>query len=350
MWEIEIIKDWDRLWSDDFQKKWLRVMDESPNSHVFFHPALVKAWVETYSSLRRLEPIFVWGIQKKTGIEVLFPLVRWHQNWKNAFLKLIVPMGYSDFDYHDPVFSKEIDSDSFQSFYQSLLPLLPSADQIVLDGLHKEYLPHKFSISNEEICPCIDISSYSDFEEYSKSLRKSIRQNYQRRKNNLEKENAVQYIICDSIDKFQAVKDTISLMLKTHSERWPNAYKAPGLHDNLLQYGIQAGILNLYIIKVNDLVMSWRITYQYKNKLMLYMPTFSPEFINYSPGIQSLCFCIKDAIDRKLKEIDQLRGSETYKNDWSTNSTIVYNLSKTNNSLLTKVKMAGISFRKIIAR
>ena len=60
-WNFEIIQDWDTIWSESHQERWLQHMDAAENAHVFFHPALVKAWVETYMPLRKLSPLFVWA-------------------------------------------------------------------------------------------------------------------------------------------------------------------------------------------------------------------------------------------------------------------------------------------------
>lgn len=59
-------------------------MDTSPNAHVFFHPSLVKAWIDTYLPLRELTPIFVWG-KCVDGNEIFLPLVLWKKNWKTLF-------------------------------------------------------------------------------------------------------------------------------------------------------------------------------------------------------------------------------------------------------------------------
>ena len=69
-------------------------------AHVFFHPALCMAWLETYRPIRKLEPLFCIGDSNHNHF--FLPLVLWRKNWKNAFQKVIVPVGYSDFDYHEP--------------------------------------------------------------------------------------------------------------------------------------------------------------------------------------------------------------------------------------------------------
>lgn len=346
MWNIRIIENWDDIWAESFIDKWLKVMDESPDAHVFFHPAIVRAWIETYRPLRKLEPLFIIANHTESEAEIIFPLVRWHQNWKNAFRKLIVPMGYSDFDYHDPICSSVLSNKDWGLFFEKLFPLLKEYDRIEIDGLHSQYIPKSIQTDIIEACPFISIKAYKHIDEYLEQINKNVRKVYLRRKRNLEIELTIEYCVYDSDRDLEEVKKILPTMLKIHSERWPKAYKAPNFHLNLLQYGLKSQVVKLYIIKTSTNYFSFQLAFQYKNKLYLYMPTFNPEYMKYSPGIQSLCFCIKDAIENQLDEIDQLRGSEAYKKDWSTGSSDVSNVFIENRSSLSVLKSKMIALKK----
>ncbi len=43
--KFEWITDWETIWSDNFVNQWHTWMETSENAHVFFHPAMVRAWV-----------------------------------------------------------------------------------------------------------------------------------------------------------------------------------------------------------------------------------------------------------------------------------------------------------------
>jgi hypothetical protein len=100
-WKFHWLTRWEEIWDEGFVRQWQAWLDESPSAHVFFHPAMVKAWMETYLPLRDLLPCFL--IAESAAHIVFFPLVFWRRNWKNAFQKLLIPVGYSDYDYHDPI-------------------------------------------------------------------------------------------------------------------------------------------------------------------------------------------------------------------------------------------------------
>ena len=141
VWIFEELRSWEDIWATDNMTWWMDIMDRSSNAHVFYHPALVRAWVETYMPIRNLTPIFL-RLRDEEGNEGLFPLVLWQKNWKNVFMRSIVPIGYSDFDYHDPIFLYP--PKDLQSFWRQLLSFLKQHyrfDEICLDGITEAMLP-----------------------------------------------------------------------------------------------------------------------------------------------------------------------------------------------------------------
>lgn len=114
---------------------WYNILMQSLTSHVFFHPTVAKIWVDTYMPLRKMTPLFVWG-ESANGNKVFLPLVLWKRDWKGAFVHSIIPVGYSDYDYHDPLFQNEPSGEELSSFWDELIALLNSyrADDILLNG------------------------------------------------------------------------------------------------------------------------------------------------------------------------------------------------------------------------
>jgi hypothetical protein len=350
-WKIEIIEDWDTIWSEEFQKRWLDVLDQSPNSHVFFHPALVKAWIDTYRPIRKLKLIFVMG--SHDSVNILFPLVLWTKNWKNAFLKVIVPIGYSDYDYHDPIFSQEGNEIIIQKFYRQLLIVLSqnySFDEIVFDGLHALYIPNGFNVQLEEPCPHINIESHDGIDSYLGSLSKDVRKSFNRRKRNLEASANLLYTVCDSPQSYSKVRYLFPKMMEYHSLRWPNAYKPPRFHENLIKEGLGSSVLLFYAIQDGKNLISTQIAFIYKNKLLLYMPTISSQYASFSPGRISLVYCIEDAYKRGLKVVDQLRGAELYKSEWTADYDTIYNVNNLSNRFLSQLKRSLLFVRKKLIR
>ncbi|GHU69608.1 hypothetical protein FACS189413_08780 [Bacteroidia bacterium] len=346
MWKIEIIQDWNKIWEPVFQAKWLKIMAESPNAHVFFHPALIKAWEQALRASKPLKPLFIIGTEDNSNIEVIFPLVFWCQNWKNAFQKQIVPIGANDFDYHDPVFSKTVNEETMQSFYHTLLPLLPDCDVIRFDGLHKKYMPQSFEIRSETLCPYFHIESFSTIEDYTKTLKKSFVSDYVRTTKRLTEKYGPVSTRFYSSNEMETALCQLDKMLEIHRKRWPKAYKVPHFHANLLKEGLTNQVLLFAETSVENQPVAWYICFIYKEKLMLYMPAIVPEFQVYSPGKINLLACVNYAIENRLKMVDHLKGDESYKRIWANQEDTVYDVEMKSKALVSRIKESLLILKK----
>lgn len=334
-WKFEIIEDWGSAFSESHIERWNQLMENSENAHVFFHPAMLKAWVETYLPLRDIKPIFVWGNDGKRTL--FFPLVMWKRNWKNAFLKTIVPAGFSDFDYHDPIVSEELSDEEYGEFWTELESVLKDYryDRIELDGLHAH--PTDWRVKKEENCPYITLNEFADVEEFRKTLNTSFRKNIDRRMRRLEEQGRVSILVHQTAESALA-DNALPLMLKMHSERWPHAYKAPNFHKNLIEEGIPAGIVYYSQLMLDERPVSWKICFKYKKTFHTYMPAIDKEFSTYSVGNLHIMKCIEECFAMGMERYDFLRGEEKYKNEWTPTSNMVRNVERDGDSVVAKVK------------
>lgn len=114
-WTYEIIEGYEQMFTPQFVQEWQQLALTGACAHVFFTPALVKAWLDTYMPLRKLSPFVV--VAKSEDNMAILPLTVWQKNWKNAFLKTLIPIGYSDFDYHNPLFKYAANADSLAEYW-----------------------------------------------------------------------------------------------------------------------------------------------------------------------------------------------------------------------------------------
>ena len=337
--KFEWITEWETIWSEPFQTQWLEWMEHSENAHIFFHPAMAKAWVDTYMPLRDIRPLFCIATQGENSI--FLPLVLWKKNWKNAFEKAIVPIGYSDFDYHDPIVVGK-DPHDWEEFWKTFFEELESRwhnsfDTITIDGIRKEAISLPQQFEEIEVCPYIDLSTFSDSDAFLQSLKKNLRQDTKRRVRRLEENDDVTFQVFKENELTQALQ-TLPDLLDHHIKRWPNAYKAPHFHENLIKALLPKGLLHFSRICIGTKTISWRIGFIYKSRYYSYMPAFDIEYNQYSPGKVHLFYCIDDAIKRGLKTYDQLRGAELYKNEWTNTVDSVWTYHKSSDGFSTTLK------------
>lgn len=348
---IEWVTDWDQIWSDNFQKSWHKWMEESENVHIFFHPAMVKVWFDTYLPIRNVKPLFCLAHTENNT--VFFPMVLWKQNWKNAYIRSVIPVGYSDFDYHDPIVTGD-NSINWEEFWEALIRDLKVKwgdhfDIINIDGIRKDCIGVSEQWLEAEVCPYINLSEFTNTDAFLKSLKRNLRQDIKRRVRRLEENPDVKFEVFQR-NELKAALNTLPELLKYHSLRWPNAYKAPQYHENLIRTLLPLGLMHFSRILINGQTISWRIGFVYRSRYYSYMPAFDTAFKQYSPGKVHLLYCIDDAINKGVEIYDQLRGAELYKNEWTKTLDTVYSYSNLNDLWFSKAKMALIGLKHSIKR
>jgi len=313
-WKIKFVTDWGAIYSPEFQGKWLTWSENAVDGHVFFHPVLCMAWLETYRPLRKLDPLFCIA-ENETGT-LFLPLVIWHRNWKNAFQKLIVPVGYSDFDYHEPYRFGANDKFEWESVLSCILKRISetfSFDFLEINGILTEMTGDGWS-KEEQVAPFCDLTSFRSIEQYLQSLRASLRGDIRRQMRRIEEAGPIRLF------EYRNISDALCVLphfLELHRKRWPRAYKAPGFHENLLKYGLETGIVHFSALKAGDELLSYELGFKFSGVYYYYMPAIEPRFENLSPGKIHLYKLVEYAINNSFRIFDHLRGEENYKASWT---------------------------------
>jgi CelD/BcsL family acetyltransferase involved in cellulose biosynthesis len=318
-WLLDWITNWDDVWSEDFLARWQRWMQESSTSHVFSHPTLVRAWVETYLPLRRIEPRFLVATREDSTI--FLPLVLWRKNWKNAFQRVLVPVGYSDFDYHDPILVGRNDEAVWREFWDEFVQEVCNAwrkeyDAVDLPGVHPAFACSERFGDQGDVCLWRDLRAFKDGEAFLGSLSKSLRGDIRRQERRMSEIGPVTYTVFPAHDT-EAALEALEEFLPVHAERWPAAYKAPGFHRALVKSGLASGVLHFSTLRIGDDVAAWHLGFVDASRFYYYMPVHKPQYAHLSPGKILLYYCIRDAIQRRLRVFDHLRGGEDYKSGWT---------------------------------
>ncbi len=344
-WSFTILSDYARIVAPDHLKRWQAHVDDAESTHVFFHPLLVTSWMETYLPIRNLTPIFVWA-QGPRGIVAMLPLVLWKRNWKNAFERLIVPMGFSDFDYHDPIFSREPDSAERSCFWKELTDTLAANyrfDRITLDGM-----AHESGEAWEpgEMCPYLKLDNLDSGESLLAFLKTSLRGDIRRQIRRINEIGEMKLVSYTDAEMLRA--ETFGRFMHAHSQRWPNAYKAPQFHANMIKAGLAAGVVDFTALMAGETELAWHLGFSYKGRYYYYMPAGNPEFLKYSPVKIHLFKLIERAILNGIEIYDHLRGEENYKDGWSDGHQTVHAQSIISGSASTAAKRKLLKLRAIL--
>jgi CelD/BcsL family acetyltransferase involved in cellulose biosynthesis len=349
-YKFEWITEWDEIWSDAFVSQWSEWMEKSENSHVFFHPNMVKAWVDTYMPIRDIKPIFC--IASTEDINIFIPLVIWKKNWKNAFMNVIVPVGYSNFDYHTPIIVGNSDEFEWSLFWSSLNHEINREwnglyDRIEIDGIPENYISESNHWYLVDESPLIELSNFESYEELIGVLKSKVRGDINRQLRRLKELGNFKYRVFTS-DEVEDALSVLPAMLHHHSIRWPNAYKAQNYHANLIKKALPAGLMHFSQISIDDQPMCWNLSFTYQNTYYFYMPTYVEEYRKYSPGKVNMFLSMENMFELGYQKFDLLRGAEEYKNKLPTVTTFIYDLYNTNDGLSSKIKHKMYEFKKRI--
>lgn len=344
MWTFTAHENWNEIYSQDFRSEWELLLSISPTAHVFFTPVLIDIWTETYRPIRKLSPLFIKG--KEGDNEVFFPLVIWEKNWKNAFQKVIVPAGYSDYDYHDPIF--KFLPENIPAFWEEVTAFLLKhykVDAIEFLGIrHMEDLP---GWTIDDTCPYLDLRDVHNTEELMSTFPHTLRKDIRRKIRHVEELGKLEM---KEYFTWEEAEEPFHTFMQIHAEKWPKSYKAPYFHENLLKKGLPCGIVHFTTLNLNDKPIAWNLGFEYNGIFHYYMATSDQGLNKYSPSKLHLFYLVNRAVEIGLHTYDHLKGEETYKSGWSSGTRYVYKKYKLSGLPLSYVKQPFIELKKVLVK
>lgn len=337
MWKLTVSRSWDEVDDPAFLGEWLILMKDSSLQHVFFHPVILKTWSDVFRSVYDIKPFYL--IAERDDVRFFLPLMIWRKNWKNAFIKLLVPVGYPDYDYHDPIVKGNVSEKivaSFWSLVRDTIQREVKYDEAFICGMH--FSSGQDGWVPEDVSPYCNLRDYPDFSSFFLRLKKSFRKDIERQERRLAELGQISFKVFgrNESEKAQLVFPDF---LEAHRRKWPNAFKPIGFHEKLLQKGLSAGIVHFSMIEVGGNPISWHFGFNYNRRFYYYMPAFLEKYGSFSPGKLHLSFLMKDAFSGELEVFDFLRGAEAYKKDWTNAEEILYSFLLSGRGFSSTVKL-----------
>lgn len=335
-WKFEWITDWKTIYSEEFQLQWLNWYNLDPSSSVFSHPIPGKIWLDTYLPIRNLKPLFC--IARNNNTTLFLPLIHWTKNWKNSFQQVIIPVGHSDYDYHDPLIvgEKTIDWNLFYFTLFNEIRKTQTFDKIEINGIRTSITQSNWK-EEADYCPSCNIENFKNKEDFLNSLTTSLRGDLRRQERRMEEKGKLSFHTYSG-ETIQAALDKLPEFLMFHSKRWPKAYKAPGLHQHLIKYGMPAGIVDFTELRIDDQPVSLHLGFKDNDRFYYYMPAIHPDFSSYSPGKVHLLYLVTKSISERLKVFDHLRGDENYKTGWTNDVQLLYSYTEKSDKLVSNLR------------
>ncbi len=344
MWQFTILTDYDFIFSNDHLNRCLLHIVDAEYSHICMHPVLLNVWYDSYKSIRQLKPYWIWAKDDGSHNVVMFPLVLWRRNLINGFVRVLLPMGGNDLDYHEPIFRHIPTSVERQDFFDSVFKEIVerlSPDVVLFDGMTAPLNTVGWEIS-KIACPYCDLTKYDSKELVRKLLGKHGVNEIERRYRRLRQEGEIRLYHYNK-ESVSSCEDSLKRMLECHAERWPRAFKAPGLHTTLVKRGVEAGIVDFSELRVDGKPVSWYIAMPWRGIYSLYMPAWEKAYRNRGVGKMHLAMLTTEAAERGMTRLDFMRGNEPYKAEWCDSKNYVFDC-KTQYSTL-RSRLANLLLR-----
>jgi CelD/BcsL family acetyltransferase involved in cellulose biosynthesis len=234
-------------------------------------------------------------------------------------------------DYLDVVARRGQEEAVTRAFAGALREMHGGWDVLDLTDLHEDSLTVKVlretfpelevRVTERFVCPYETFTPGEPFDAFLK--RTGRRDNYLRRRKWLEKQEGYR------IERTEAPGELAAPMMeffRLHAARWAadggsQGIKGTGVeafHRDATQLLAERGRLRLYTMKVGGQAVASVYGILHGSTFIYFQSGYDPAWRNRSVGLVLVGETFKDAIEAGLTEYDFLRGTESYKSDWTT--------------------------------
>jgi CelD/BcsL family acetyltransferase involved in cellulose biosynthesis len=270
-----------------------------------------------------MKPFFLTA-SSSDGAAAFLPLAQIVNSWKQGKSRLLLPVGERLFDYHDPIFSPQVECGSAaeRAFWDDLeLELQRHAgdwfDNFALlrvrGGIGRDSPRWRLS----EKAPYTELYRYKSFENFFLTRNKSLRTDIKRQLKRLSAEGKISHRVYDAHN----LEDAIAWLPRLEAmrkRRYPSSMTLPqGYLERLLRWGVHDGPVHCSALLVGKRDISWHVGFCHKGTLYWYIATYHPDYAGYSPGKIHVYSTMEWAFNHGCHTFDFLRGQEAYKYRWT---------------------------------
>jgi CelD/BcsL family acetyltransferase involved in cellulose biosynthesis len=236
-------------------------------------------------------------------------------------------------DYLDVVARRGREEEVARTFASALWELRDQWDVLDLTDLHEDSVTVRVlretfgkhgvgtTLTERYVCPYESLGRGESFDDFLK--RTSRRDNYLRRKKWLEKQEGYRI---EKTEAPGALAAPLTDFFRLHAMRWESDGGSQGIrgrgvesfHRDATQLLAERGRLRLYTMKVGGQAVASVYGIVHGGSFIYFQSGYDPAWRNRSVGLVLVGETFRDALEAGLTDYDFLRGTETYKSDWTT--------------------------------
>jgi CelD/BcsL family acetyltransferase involved in cellulose biosynthesis len=313
---------------NDFERVWSQLLPKSLDDHPFLTFEWLHSWMKNFGKGRELK---FFTVENEGEISLAIPVMyssRRILGLKHCKIEFVAA---PDSDYQ--VFlltSFQEAARNVNQLIESIMQDTSDVDCAVFRDVPENSLTYKllekvningFEVSSSISSSCPYIPLTNNYEQFFQSLGHNMRRNLKISERQALKDYNVEFLRYDEIgtvDKAMKILFELhqkSQMAKGNAGVFSDSTKR-SFHMDVANSFSKKGWLALFFLTFNGIPVSTVYAYEYNEKLYAYLCGFDPKYSNYRPGNLAFKNLIKYGIEKKLKELDFLRGDEEYKMRW----------------------------------
>lgn len=197
-------------------------------------------------------------------------------------------------------------------------------DSFVVSTLIPELVDRDARVTVSELQMISHTSVPTDFDTFKAACNRRLRRQLSKAQKNF-KDDEIQ-----DVTTSQAFQDGLETLVALHQSRW-NRMGFPGLFENpvfaklqheLLPHMLERGWLWLKLIRKDEAPVAARLGFQFNGHFYDYITGFDTDApcSKHGPGTALMIDMLEDAIECGGKSLDLLRGDESFKMEWMSES------------------------------
>jgi CelD/BcsL family acetyltransferase involved in cellulose biosynthesis len=345
---FRFLTSWKEIWDPHFLSEWDALLRRAREAHVFFIPAVVRAWAESQLQFRTIKPRFLCLYRGEEMI-LLCPMVLEQGKLADGWLRTLLPAGWDVFDYDNPLVAEAAETDDQGD---SLLRLALDSyekqigreyDILRMPFLREGWFPRCEDVCRSDVAPYIELGDVTCLDEFLARLPSRFRQDVRREKRRLEATGQLQLKVCGCSETDYACH-VLKQLLAFHSERWGYARDAAvkasvlALWMSLVTHVLPTGMLHVSSLTLDGDLISCVLSFVYGGRFYYYIPGRSEKESHGAPGKVHLMLLIEWAIKMRLNTFDLLRGEEAYKYRWTDKAANLDRIEKVHSGPLVRIR------------
>jgi CelD/BcsL family acetyltransferase involved in cellulose biosynthesis len=315
---------------NDFERDWNQLLAQSLDNNPFLTYEWLTTWWKHFGKGRELK---LFTAESQGAVSIVVPVMYTRSKVFGSRRCKVEFVASGDSDYQGFLVT------NFQKAARTVNELLESiiedsndADRVIFGEVPEDSFTARllecvsgegFGASHSAASSCPYVSLPSNYDGYRQTLGTNMRRKLKEWEKQASKDYRVEFI---RYDKIGTVKEAMKIFFELHQKRQMAKGNCGVFHDSdkrsfhmdVANAFEEKGWLGLFFLTFNDRPVSAVYSFEYNGKLYAYLCGFDPEFARYRPGHLAFSNLIKYGVEKKLKELDFLRGDEEYKSRWRT--------------------------------